>query len=133
MRFFGSIEKTFKDDKGFLIVCGHASTEALDSQGEIVKAGAMAGALEEYMKVGNIREMHQPSAVGKALVAQQDEKGTYIEVKVVDPHGGPEVRGGRLHGLLHRRQGHRPRPIGQEHHHRPAPHRDLPGGPAGQS
>ena len=85
MRFFGSIEKTFKDDKGFLIVCGHASTEALDSQGEIVKAGAMAGALEEYMKVGNIREMHQPSAVGKALVAKQDEKGTYIEVKVVDP------------------------------------------------
>ena len=85
MRFFGSIEKTYKDDKGFLIVCGHASTEALDSQGEIVKAGAMAGALEEYMKVGNIREMHQPSAVGKALLAQQDEKGTYIEVKVVDP------------------------------------------------
>ena len=85
MKFYGNIEKTFKDDQGFLIVCGHASTEALDNQGEIVKASAMAAALSDYMKIGNVREMHQPSAVGKTLLAEQDGKGTYIEVKVVDP------------------------------------------------
>lgn len=85
MKFHGSIEKTFKDDQGHLIVCGHASTEALDSQGEIVTKEAMAAALTDYMKFANVREMHQPSAVGKTMVAEQDAKGTYIEVKVVDP------------------------------------------------
>ena len=85
MRFHGAIEKTYKDDQGHLIVCGHASTEALDSQGEIVTKEAMGAALTDYMKFANVREMHQPSAVGKTLLAEQDEKGTYIEVKVVDP------------------------------------------------
>jgi len=85
MHFPGKIEKIYKNDQGHLIVCGHASTEALDAQGEIVKAEAMRNALQEYMKVGNVREMHQPSAVGKTMVAEQDDLGTYIEVKVVDP------------------------------------------------
>lgn len=85
MRFFGQIEKTYKDDQGFLIVCGHASTEALDSQGEVVKREAIEAALPDFMKFGNIREMHQPSAVGKAVVASMDDKGLYIEAKIVDP------------------------------------------------
>ena len=99
MRFFGSIEKTYKDDAGHLIVCGHASTEALDSQGEIVTKEAMGAALTDYMKFANVREMHQPSAVGKTLLAEQDEKGTYIEVKVVDPTAAMKCSEGVYNGF----------------------------------
>ena len=99
MKFVGSIEKTYKDDKGFLIVCGHASTEAVDSQGEVVKREAMEGALVDYMKFANIREMHQPSAVGKCLMAKTDDNGTYIEVKVVDPTAAMKCEEGVYSGF----------------------------------
>ena len=85
MKFFGSIEKVYKGADGFPIVCGYASTEALDSQGEIVKREAIEGALADYMVAANVREMHQPSAVGKCIEARLDEKGLYIEAKIVDP------------------------------------------------
>ena len=99
MKFFGNIEKTYKDEAGHLIVCGHASTEALDSQGEVVKREAMADALPDFMKFGNIREMHQPSAVGKALVATMDEKGLYLEAKIVDPTAAMKVEEGVYSGF----------------------------------
>lgn len=82
MKFFAKISK--RDDSERM-VWGYASTEALDCQGEIITRDAMAGALEGYMKFANIREMHQPSAVGVAKEARMDENGLYIGVKVSDP------------------------------------------------
>ena len=55
-----------KVDREQRMVYGYASTEALDSQGEVVRKEALAAALPDYMRFANIREMHQPSAVGVA-------------------------------------------------------------------
>ena len=66
------------------MVYGYASTDALDSQGEVVKVDALKEALPDYMKYANIREMHRNSAVGKTKEATIDSKGLFIGVKVVD-------------------------------------------------
>lgn len=81
-----------KSDDELRMVYGYASTGALDSQGEIVAREAIIEALPEYMKFGNIREMHQPSAVGKAHEATIDETGLFIGVKVIDESAWQKVK-----------------------------------------
>lgn len=83
-----------KKDKDKRLVYGYASTEALDSQGEVVKKEAIEEALPDYMKFGNIREMHQHSAVGKAVSATVDEKGLFLGSKIVDDNAWKKVKEG---------------------------------------
>lgn len=95
------------DDKR--TVTGYASTEALDSQGEVVEKEAVANALPHYLgeydqekgrfKYGNLREMHQLSAVGKTIQAKVDERGLYIEGKVVDDNAWKKVKEGVYTGF----------------------------------
>ena len=75
-----------KDDEE-RVVEGFATTEAMDTQGEVVKSEAIEKALPDYMKYANIREMHQWSAVGKTITADMDKekKGLFIRAKIVDP------------------------------------------------
>jgi phage head maturation protease len=80
-----------KVDAAQRMVWGYASTEARDEQGEIIKREALAAALGDYMKFGNIREMHQLSAVGKAKDAAVDDKGLYLGAKVVDDQAWNKV------------------------------------------
>jgi len=49
-----------KVDREERMVYGYASTEAVDSQGEVVRKEALAAALPDYMRFANVREMHQP-------------------------------------------------------------------------
>ena len=63
MRLYAPLQKIDEEQR---MVYGYASTEALDTQGEIIKREAIEAALPGFMRFGNIREMHQPSAVGKA-------------------------------------------------------------------
>lgn len=88
-----------KKDNDEQMVFGYASTEAVDSQGEIVEKKAIMDALPDYMKFGNIREMHQPSAVGKAKQATIDEDGLFIKVKVVDDNAWEKVKEGVYNGF----------------------------------
>lgn len=81
------------------MVYGYASTEALDSQGEIVVKKAIEEALPDYMKFGNIREMHTTSAVGKAHEATIDDKGLWLGVKVVDENAWQKVKEGVYNGF----------------------------------
>ena len=87
-----------KVDAAQRMVYGYASTEARDDQGEIIKRDAMAAALADYMKFGNIREMHQLSAVGKAKDAAVDDKGLYVGAKVVDEDAWQKVLEGVYSG-----------------------------------
>jgi HK97 family phage prohead protease len=80
-----------KVDAAQRMVYGYASTEAKDDQGEVVKREALDGALGDYMKFANIREMHQLSAVGKAKEAEVDDKGLYIAAKIVDDQAWNKV------------------------------------------
>jgi hypothetical protein len=52
------------------IVSGFATTDALDKQGDIVTQDASMKAFSKFNK--NIREMHQPVAVGKMVAFKQD-------------------------------------------------------------
>lgn len=90
MRIFASIVK--RDDEQRMVY-GYASTEALDSQGERVSKAAIESALPDYMRWANVREMHQPSAVGVTKTADIDEKGLYIACKIVDDVAWGKVKG----------------------------------------
>jgi len=61
-----------KIDEEQRIVTGIATTEALDSQGDIVDYEASKKAFSEWS--GNIREMHNPVAIGKSIDVQFDDK-----------------------------------------------------------
>lgn len=87
-----------KDDEQRMVY-GYATTEAIDSQGEIVAKTAIEEALPDYMKFGNIREMHQQSAVGKAHEANIDDKGLFLGVKVVDDSAWTKVKEGVYNGF----------------------------------
>lgn len=88
-----------KKDNEKKLVFGYASTEAVDSQGEIVSKQAITEALPDYMKFANIREMHQPSAVGKTKSAKIDKKGLFISAKVVDPLAWTKIKEGVYNGF----------------------------------
>lgn len=60
-----------KVDKERRIVTGFASLDNLDKQNDIVTAEASMKAFSKFR--GNIREMHQPSAVGKMVSFKQDK------------------------------------------------------------
>lgn len=81
------------------MVYGYASTEARDSQGEIVTRAAIEAALPAYMQFANMREMHQLSAVGVVKSADLDDKGLRLGAKVVDDEAWAKVKEGVYKGL----------------------------------
>ena len=96
MKIFAEIAKIDEEQR---LVMGYASTEAMDKQGEIVKIDAIKTALPDYLKFANIREMHQPSAVGVAKGAEIDATGLYITAKVVDDAAWTKVKEGVYKGF----------------------------------
>lgn len=100
LRFYSEIEK-LDDQKGeeYPIAWGYASTEALDSDGDIITKQAMRDAWSDYVGFGNVREMHGKSAAGTVVEYRFTEKGTYIGAKIVDPIAIVKVREGVYKGF----------------------------------
>jgi len=72
----------------------------VDADGEIITADAVRKALPDYMKFGNIREMHSNIAAGTALSCEVDARDvTHIEAHIVDPTSIKKVRAGVLKGF----------------------------------
>jgi len=88
-KFFIPFAKVDKDKK---MVYGYISTEIEDSQGEVVERKAIKKSWDDYMKWANIREMHQPSAVGVTKEFMHDKKGTWIGAKIVDKEAWEKVK-----------------------------------------
>lgn len=100
-----------KSDNDQHIVEGVASSEELDSQGEVVKYNAIKKALPNYLgefdqvtgkhKFGSIREMHQWSAVGKTINSTLDDfaKKLIITAKIVDKNAWEKVKEGVYTGF----------------------------------
>lgn len=88
-----------KTDDELRMVYGYCTTESVDSQGEIVSKQAIRKAWKAYMEYGNIREMHQPSAVGVTKEYSHDDIGTWIGVKVVDDSAWAKVKEGVYKGF----------------------------------
>ncbi|HXA46050.1 MAG TPA: XkdF-like putative serine protease domain-containing protein [Burkholderiaceae bacterium] len=81
------------------MVYGYASTDAIDSQGEIVSKAAIEGAWDDYMKFANIREMHGNSAAGIVKEHAFDDKGVFIGAKIVDDQAWAKVVEGVYKGF----------------------------------
>jgi hypothetical protein len=93
MRLYGAISKVEPLDDGTVRVHGIATTEAVDDQGEIVRAAAIRAAIPDYMRFPALREMHQLSAAGTTLEAEVDDDGiTRIVAHVVDPVAVSKVK-----------------------------------------
>ena len=88
MRFFAEIQRVDEEQR---MVWGYASTEQRATDGKVIKREAMTDALDDYMIFANVREMHQPSAVGRTDEAQVDDGGLYVGVKVVDDNAWKKV------------------------------------------
>lgn len=88
-----------KVDEERRMVYGYATSEAVDSQGEVVSKEAIQRAWKDYMKFANVREMHQPSAVGVTKEFMHDDMGTWIGVKVVDDRAWKFVKEGVYKGF----------------------------------
>jgi hypothetical protein len=89
MKLYAEINKIDEEKR---MVWGYASTESLDSQGEVVRLDAVKGAWPEYMKFANIREMHQPKAAGTVEEYSFDAKGVMIGAHVVDNEAWEKVQ-----------------------------------------
>src|SRR5277367_5413627 len=93
MRLYGAIQKVEPQDDGTVRVYGIATSEAVDEQGEIVRADAIRAAIPDYMRFPALREMHQLAAAGSTLEAEVCEDGTTrIVAHVVDPVAVAKVR-----------------------------------------
>lgn len=88
MRFYGEIQRIDEEQR---MVWGYASTEQRATDGLVITREAMEGALDEYMEFANVREMHQPSAVGTTETARVDDGGLYVGVHVVDDSAWKKV------------------------------------------
>lgn len=100
-KFFVPFEKFEESDDGTIVVCGIASSESIDSDGEVIKSEAMLAALPDFFKygTGNLREMHQPLAAGTVNDAKVENGNTYIQASVVDPVAIAKVRAGVYKGF----------------------------------
>lgn len=86
LRLFGQIQKVEEQNDGTIKVYGTASSEAVDQEGETVKADAMRAAIPDYMRFPALRSMHQLDAAGTTLEASVgSDNSTKIIAHVVDP------------------------------------------------
>ena len=78
-KLFAPIEKIDKEKR---TVSGWATTESIDKQAEVVSYEASKEAFGEWP--GNIREMHEPRAVGKAveIIPDDDARKVWVTAKV---------------------------------------------------
>lgn len=90
-QFYFEITKRNDEER---TVEGIASSEALDSDGEICDFEAFLAALPDYMKFGNLREMHQLKAAGNVLTITPDpvKKQFHIKAEVVDDGAWEKVK-----------------------------------------
>ncbi len=96
--FLGNLTKS-RDEQGFLHIKGIATDDTLDLDGQICDPEWLEGAMAQWFKVGNLREMHQPNAVGKATKMSQDGAKFSIEGKIVDPLTSTKIDNEVLNGL----------------------------------
>lgn len=97
VKMYANIQKFDEENR---MVYGYASTEVMDCQGDIIPTSTMQKAFPEYMKWGNIREMHSSEkAAGTVKEYSFDETGTFIGVEVVDDAAWKKVVKGVYKGF----------------------------------
>ena len=96
--YFGNLTaKRGKD--GFMYVKGLASDDTLDLDQQICDPQWLKSALPDWFAVGNIREMHQAKAIGKATEMEQTGTGFVVTAKIVDEQAAKMVEEGVYTGF----------------------------------
>lgn len=99
-KLYAEIAKMEAQDDGTVKVWGYASSEAVDSDGEIIVAEAMKAAIPDYMKFGAVREMHSSNAAGTAIeINVEDDGRTFFGAHIVDPVAVTKVKTGVYKGF----------------------------------
>nr|DAP13874.1 MAG TPA: prohead serine protease [Bacteriophage sp.]DAR84285.1 MAG TPA: prohead serine protease [Caudoviricetes sp.] len=99
-KLYAEIAKMEAQDDGTVKVWGYASSEAVDSDGEIISAKAMKAAIPDYMKFGAVREMHGSNAAGTAIeINVEDDGRTFFGAHIVDPIAVTKVKTGVYKGF----------------------------------
>ncbi|MDE2098873.1 MAG: hypothetical protein KGL39_16590 [Patescibacteria group bacterium] len=93
------IAKVHSQPDGSVIVFGKPTSEALDVDGQVADREWFSQALPDWFKWGNIREMHQPKAVGTGTSLEWDEAGDpWLTSKIIDIEAARKVREGVYKG-----------------------------------
>lgn len=99
-KLYAEIAKMEAQDDGTVKVWGYASSEAVDSDGEVITAQAMKAAIPDYMKFGAVREMHGSNAAGTAIeINVEDDGRTFFGAHIVDPIAVTKVKKGVYKGF----------------------------------
>jgi hypothetical protein len=100
VQYYIPFSKVDKTDKDVRYLEGWATTGSVDGADEIVDLPATEEALPDYAKYGNIREMHQPKAVGVAVELRfEKSKGLWLKAKVVDAEAIKKIDEGVYKGF----------------------------------
>jgi len=84
---------------GFMYVKGLASDDTLDLDQQICDPEWLKSALPDWFALGNIREMHQSKAIGKATEMEQTGSGFVVTAKIVDEQAAKMVEEGIYTGF----------------------------------
>ena len=97
---FAPFSKVAEQADGTLLVHSVINDETVDDQGEIVPYDVVKAASEDYMQWANVREMHEPSAVGTMQSLTHDDATRTTEgiIHVVDPDAVQKVLTGVYKG-----------------------------------
>jgi len=96
--YFGNLTVKRGDD-GYMRVKGLATDATLDLDEQICDPEWLKTAMPEWFKIGNIREMHQSKAIGKAMEMEQSGTGYVVEAKIVDSEAARLVEEGIYTGF----------------------------------
>ena len=96
--YFGGLTAKRGDD-GFMYVKGIATDDTLDLDKQICDPDWLKAAMPKWMEIGNIREMHQSKAVGKATEMEHKGSGFVVTAKIVDEQAAKMVEEGIYTGF----------------------------------
>lgn len=82
---FIPFSKVEKQEDGSVVVYGIATDETLDADGQISDLEWSRQAVKRWEEWGNIREMHQASAVGTSIEVIDTGSAIELKSKIVDP------------------------------------------------
>ena len=95
--YAGDIVKT-KSEDGDLIVYGKATGPDIDLDEQICDPAWLKEAMPEWMKFGNVREMHQPIAAGVGLELNAEGDDWFLKSQVIDDNTARKIEAGALKG-----------------------------------
>jgi hypothetical protein len=95
--YVGDIVKTNTED-GDLIVYGKATGPDIDLDEQICDPNWLRTAMPEWMKFGNLREMHQPIAAGVGLDLEAKGDDWFLKSQVIDENTKRKIEAGVLKG-----------------------------------